>query len=209
MKTTPTNIFLTVVLLLSTDCFIWSQHAAMLLPAQSSVIIKGTSSWHDWEEKVEKFNVNMDLILSDKEVTGIDRVQFTCKSGSIVSENSIMTNKTHNALQVDKYPDIVFRLVSVDNLTSQNGTFSGTLLGDVILAGVTKRIKLTFSGINNGNRLSIKGSKELNMNDFNIKPPTAMMGALKTDGQVMISFLLNFQVSQSTAFIHQQDNYNR
>ena len=106
-----------------------------------------------------------------------------------------MTNKTHDALNVEKYPQIDFKLVSVDNLSSENGKFSGTLLGDVTLAGVTRRISLAFSGQHSGNKITIKGSKELNMNDFKIKPPTAMMGALKTGEAVTITFQLNFQVT--------------
>jgi polyisoprenoid-binding protein YceI len=150
---------------------------------------------HDWEESVEKFRVNLNLKFGENEITGIDKVQVTCESSSIISDNSIMTNKTHHALNVEKYPQIEFRLVSVDNLSSVDGKFSGTLVGDVTLAGVIKRISLTFSGLHNGNKITIKGSKELNMNDFRIKPPTAMMGALKTGEEVTISFQLNFQVT--------------
>jgi hypothetical protein len=172
-----------------------AQSSVILVPSQSSVIIKGTSSLHDWEEKVEKFNVNLILQFSEKDISGIDHAHFSCKSGSIVSENSIMTRKTHDALQVEKYPDINFMLVSVDQLTSQNGNFSGTLLGDVTLAGITKRVTILFSGTRIGNKISIKGSKELNMNDYKIKPPTAMLGTLKTGEQITIDFQLQFRVS--------------
>jgi hypothetical protein len=41
----------------------------------------------------------------------------------------------------------------------------------------------------------VKGTKQINMTDFNIKPPTAMMGTLKTANEVTVSFDLNFQVS--------------
>ncbi len=184
-----------VIILLFTNQVIQSQQTIALIPSQSEMKIKGTSSLHDWEEKVDKFNVSLNLHFREKEIAGIDKVQFICKSNSVVSDNSMMTNKTHNALQVDKYPDIVFKLVSVDKLSSQNGTFSGTLVGDVILAGVTKRITLAFTGNHTGNKISIKGSRELNLSDFKIKPPTAMMGTLKTGDQITISFLLNFQVS--------------
>jgi polyisoprenoid-binding protein YceI len=190
-----TRTFVNALILLCISPVVASQTTVTLIPSQSSVIIKGTSSLHDWDEKVEKFDINLILRFSEKEIAGIDQVHFNCKSGSIVSDNSIMNNKTHNALLVDKYPDIIFKLASVDNLTSQNGSFSGTLVGDVILVGVTKRITIAFTGVHSGNKISIKGLKELNMSDFKIRPPTAMMGALKTGEQVTISFQLSFQVS--------------
>jgi len=171
------------------------QQAVTLIPDQSEITIKGTSNLHDWEENVESFKVNLFLKFQEKEIAGIDKVQVTLQSNSIVSENSIMTNKTHDALNVKKYPHIEFRLVSVDNLSSSDGKFSGTLVGDVTLAGVTKRISLAFSGVHSGNKISIKGSKELNMEDFKIDPPKAMLGTLKTGEEVTILFQLNFLVS--------------
>lgn len=186
---------LAAAIFLTTYSVCVSQETVVLLPGQSSITINGTSSLHDWEEKVEKFDVNLNLTFREKEISAIDMVSLTCKTVSITSDNSIMTHKTHNALQVEKYPEIIFKLVSVDHLTSKNGSFSGTLVGDIILAGVTKRIQLTFAGIHAGNKITIKGSKELNMNDFKIKPPTAMMGTLKTGEQITVSFQLNFQVS--------------
>lgn len=186
---------ITLLMLLFISQATQSQNAAVLIPNQSTMTIKGTSSLHDWEEKVGKFDVNLNLKFREKEIAGIDKVHLICKSGSIVSDNSIMTNKTHNALQVEKYPDIIFKLISVDNLSSKEGSFSGTLVGDITLTGITKRVTIAFAGVHSGNKISIKGSKELNMNDFKIKPPTAMMGTLKTGEQVTISFQLNFQVS--------------
>ena len=100
-----------------------------------------------------------------------------------------------DALQTDKYPEIVFTMASIDKLTSVNGKFSGVLTGDLTLAGVTKRISIAFTGHHENNRIKITATKDININDFKIKPPTAMMGALKTGENVLISFQLQFSVS--------------
>lgn len=173
----------------------FAQGSVSMIPGQSSIVIKGSSNVHDWEEKVEKFKVNLLLKIREKEIEHIEKVQVVCESSSIRSANNIMTNKTHEALKVEKYPQIEFQLVTVDKLSSNNGSFSGTLVGDVTLAGVTKRISIAFNGIHSGSKITIKGSKDLNMMDFKIKPPTAMLGTLKTDEAITVSFHLNFQVS--------------
>jgi hypothetical protein len=36
--------------------------------------------------------------------------------------------------------------------------------------------------------LNVKGSKDLKMTDFNVSPPTAMMGALTTGNDVTVHF---------------------
>ena len=172
-----------------------SQQSVRFLPTDSRIIITGTSNLHDWEETVEQFDVALVMKFEKNEILGIDHVHFNCKSGSISSDNSIMTNKTMDALRTDKYPEIVFTMVSIDKLVSVNGKFSGVLTGDLDLAGVTKRISIAFSGHYENNRIKITAAKDINLNDFKIKPPTAMMGTLKTGENVVISFQLQFSVS--------------
>jgi polyisoprenoid-binding protein YceI len=172
---------------------LFSQQAVSLIPASSTMTIQGTSSLHDWEEKVDQFEVNFSVKTRDKEITSIERANFICKTKSISSESSMMTNKTLEALKAKDYPDISFKLVSVDKLSSQEGNFSGTISGDITLAGVTKRISISFTGSNVNKRIALKGSKMVSLKDYNIKPPTAMMGTLKTGDQVTISFNLLFQ----------------
>ncbi len=165
-----------------------------LNPAASSFTIKGTSSLHDWEEKLEKFNVDLSLKMKEKEIAAIDRASFTCKSASISSESSLMTKKTLEALKAEKYPEITFTLISVDKLVSQGGNFSGAITGDIKLAGVTQRISIPFTGNNVNNQLTLKGSKTLSLAEYKIDPPTAMMGTLKTGDKVTVAFNLQFQV---------------
>jgi len=166
-----------------------------LLPTDSRVIITGTSNLHDWEETVEQFDVALVIKFEKNEILGIDHVHFNCKSKSVSSDNSIMTNKTMDALKTDKYPEIAFTMVSIDKLVSAYGKFSGVLTGDLDLAGVTKRISIDFSGHYENNRIKITAVKDINLIDYKIKPPTALMGTLKTGENVMISFQLLFSVS--------------
>jgi len=173
-----------------------------LIKDKSSVKITGTSSLHDWEENVEQFKVDFSFNVKENTIIGIEKVNFSCKANSVTSENSIMTSKTHDALQVDKYPEITFRLLSTDQFIFNNGKLSGNITGDINLGGVTKRITVAFIGTKSGNKVNVKGSKKLNMTDFNIKPPTAMLGTLKTGEEVTIGFDLQFQLSEALAAIN-------
>ncbi len=172
-----------------------AQEEVKLLPEKSSITIAGTSTVHDWEEQVKEFNVNFTLDLNDNKVTGIHNVGVVCQSASIVSDYTIMTSKTHNALRVEQHPEIVFDMITIEKLITNDHKFSGVLTGNLNMAGFTKRIRVEFTGSNGGNTITIKGSKQINMADFNIKPPTAMMGVLKTGEEVIVSFVLQFQLS--------------
>lgn len=172
-----------------------AQKQVVLLPENSSITISGTSTLHDWEESIEKFDVNLELNFQDTKIAGVDKVEFKCQSASISSDYSIMTNKTLNALRAEKHPEIQFRMVSVEKFLIQQEKFSGILVGDLSVAGVTKRVRLEFSGHNGGNIINIVGSKQITMADFNVEPPTAMMGTLKTGDKVVVSFNLSFRLS--------------
>ena len=54
---------------------------------------------------------------------------FAVKSDNIVSENSIMDNKAHDALKAEKYPTISFQMKSVNNLVSAGSKIKALLLG--------------------------------------------------------------------------------
>jgi len=194
MKTIFLRISILLVLLTNSIVSALSQQSVRFLPTDSRIIITGTSNLHDWEETVGQFDVALGMKFEKNEILGIDHVHFNGKSGSISSDNSIMTKKTMDALRTDKYPEIVFTMVSIDKLVSANGKFSGVLTGDLDLAGVKKRISIAFSGHYENHRIKINAVKDINLNDFKIKPPTALMGTLKTGENIVISFQLQFSM---------------
>jgi hypothetical protein len=57
------------------------------------------------------------------------------------------------------------------------------------MAGTTKPIDLVanYKVLSNGD-LQITGSKKIKMTDFNMEPPTAMMGTIKVGDDVIIGF---------------------
>jgi polyisoprenoid-binding protein YceI len=179
-------------------CFLYfpvvsSQNAIKFLPDSSTIQIKGTSNLHEWEEKVQKFNVILAFSYNNKEIKGIDKVQFSCSSASVEGESSIMNGKTHDALKVEKFPDIKYTMTEVESFQNNNGKISGSINGDLMLAGVTKKLNLTFTGTILSNRIILKGSKQINMTDFKIDPPTAMLGTLKTGDTVELIYSLQFK----------------
>jgi polyisoprenoid-binding protein YceI len=107
-----------------------------------------------------------------------------------------MTRKTHQALKAHEYPNIEYRLVSQSIITSKKGQFTGKIIGNITIAGVTKIISIPFSGILSGNKITISGTAGLNMNNFNIKPPTAMLGTVKTDTNITVTFHLLFHINR-------------
>ena len=174
---------------------VMAQQTAKFLASESSMEIKGTSNLHEWEERVKSFNVTLDVVYGNNTVQGFNNVVFSSASTAIESDNSIMTNKTQEALNVKKYPEIRFTQTSKGVLQNQNGKLTGTIEGNLELAGVRKLITLSFEGKVESGKLSISGSEKIKMSDFNISAPTALLGSLKTGDEVELIYLLQFAVN--------------
>lgn len=151
---------------------------------KSKVVILGTSSLHDWESSVESYTIDGNI-----ESNQITNLEATFNVESIKSGKSIMDSKAQDALNAEKYPNIVFKAPA---LTISNGKVTGQ--GTLMIAGKTKSIQFmaTSSQISNRDML-VKGSTKIKMTDFDIEPPTAMFGTLTTGDEVTVNYeiLLN------------------
>jgi polyisoprenoid-binding protein YceI len=196
MKKIRICFFFGLFLLISGNTPAQTLRKVSLIPEQSEMKIQGTSNLTSWEEQIQHFNISFTPIFSKNEVSGIGNIHASIKTASIVSDYKSMTRKTHQSLKSRHYPNIEFLFVSLDEITSQKGEFSATISGNVTIAGITKKISLPFSGIVKGNQMDIKGSASLNMDDFRIKPPTAMLGIIKAEKDVTITFNLLFYINR-------------
>lgn len=170
----------------------YAQKQAKLLKSESSVTIKGTSTLHDWEQKVLQFECNLQVFVQNAKLTNVEKGLFKCISKSITSDNSLMDKKTHEALKADAHPELTFIPKSVVNIVMDDTNYSCIVTGDLNIAGVTKNVSIPISGTLKNNHLTIKGSTVVNMPDYGVKPPTALMGSVKTGPKVTISVSLAF-----------------
>ncbi len=160
---------------------------------KSSITIEGTSTIHDWEMKAEIFACSMNVNMESNEIKDIRDVALNVKSKSITSDNSTMNSKTKKAIKVSYYPEINFQMVSLNDFKKTGYEYSGHLWGNLTIAGVTKYVKINFiSKLTNNGNINVTGSKKIDMTTFNVDPPTAMLGSLKTGKDVTISFDLHF-----------------
>lgn len=172
-----------------------------LLTKESQMKISGTSNLHDWHEVAEDFTIELKLTSDDSFSPVIEKVTLICKSASIRSDNSIMTNKTHDALKVGSHPEIKFASSQVSALQLQSGGFSSAITGELTINGIKKQVTVPVEGALDGNRLTVKGAKKVLMSDYGIKAPTALMGTLKTGDEVTVSFDLKFEIPSNNVII--------
>jgi polyisoprenoid-binding protein YceI len=158
-------------------------------PTGTTMAIKGTSNLHEWESAVQTINGDLIATIEATELKQVSKVSLTIPVSSIKSGKSIMDSKTYDALKNEKFPTITFNSTTI-TLTATNVI---TAVGQLSLAGVSKpeTIKGIWS-VSAAGLITIKGVFKMKMTDFDIKPPTAVLGTLKTGDEVEIDFQTSF-----------------
>ena len=179
--------FLYLILLLSIGT-IFAQNLK-LSNAQSTLQVYGTSSLHNWEVNADKLSGDGVFIIKSDTLVNIKILSFYVATVDLKGEKKGMKNKILNALQADKYASVRYQFEKLDAIKQVSfNNYDVDVTGNLTIAGKTKQIELFLNMSVFDNKIRIKGYKNINMIDYNIKPPRALMGILKTGDSVKVSF---------------------
>lgn len=161
-----------------------------IVPQTASINVHGTSNVHDWNMKPTKVTGELGLN-STKQISAIT-IKVEVKS--LKSGNGIMDGKTYDAFDYKKNPYIVFQLTDASQAKLTENDTEVTLTGNLSFAGATRKISIKAIGkITKSGDYQLKGTVPLKMTDFKMKPPTAMMGTMKTGDAVTVKFDVTFK----------------
>ena len=103
------------------------------------------------------------------------------------------------ALKAKQYPTITYRISSYDVAKAGDGV-DGKAIGELTIGGVTKTITVSAHATPQaGGAVRLPGSQDVRMNEYGLKPPTLMLGTLKVDELVKVSFDLILKGAPTTA----------
>jgi polyisoprenoid-binding protein YceI len=98
------------------------------------------------------------------------------------------TMSGEKALDVAKYPEIVFSSTGVSAVKTTEDGWTLTLSGNLKLHGAEKPVRLPVTLHVNGNQLRAQGTVSLLQTDYGIKPVKAGGGAVTVKDELKISF---------------------
>ena len=173
----------------------FSQSQFKLDDSASKLVVSGTSTVHDWDIDVNHFKCDATMSLTENQAISISGVQFSCPVENVKSHNRIMDNKTFDALKGDKFPEIKFS--SPELVSIPHSGADAKVKGKLSIAGKTNDATLQFKAVvENQNQVNVKGETHLKLSDYNIDPPIAMMGVLKTGDEITITYNVVFQKTE-------------
>jgi hypothetical protein len=164
------------------------------------VTVSGTSNVHPYEAsttavKVTRVEVSpaaagegVAALTGPGAVTAFD---IAIPAATLSSPKDGLDKNMHKALKVPQFADISFSLIRLERAAAANA-FRG--VGTLTIAGVAREVALDLTIQKSGGALGVKGTVAVLMTDYGITPPKAMLGMLKTDPKVTITFETVFSV---------------
>jgi hypothetical protein len=169
--------------------------ASTLKLVSSRVTLAGTSNIHPYTAsttaaRVVRVQVARGVI-SEGGITdailkpgGLEAFEIAIPAATLSSPKEGLDKNMHKALKVTEHPDITFRLLRLE--AADAGALRG--VGVLKIAGVEREVALTLKARLADATVTVTGELQLLMTDFGITPPKAMLGMLKTDPKVTVTF---------------------
>lgn len=160
-------------------------------PAKGSFVrIEGSSTLHDWT--MEGTTINGTITAPPLEQwtnsSAHSEVTVAIPVTSIKSEHEKMDKLMADALKANMNPNIQYKLTEATVAKSGSNYVLDTK-GQLTIAGVTHDVMMQIIGTpQSTGKYALTGQLPIRMSDYHIKPPTAMMGTIKTGNDVRVTF---------------------
>ena len=169
-----------------------AQDAPLTMTA-GRVSIAGTSNIHEFTASTTDVKLaqlaladgiaGANLFTSIVNPGSLQAFEIAVKAATLTSPKEGLDKNMWKALKTDKHRDIVFKLT---RLEGQPGAVRA--VGVLTIAGVAKEVAFDVKAAANASTVTVIGNVPLLMTDYGVKPPTAMLGMLKTDPKITVSF---------------------
>jgi len=150
--------------------------------------VSGTSTLHDWDMPSLTATGSMTATEMDGKLTEITSLHIVMPAESIKSGKKGMDKKAYEAMKTKSHKNVIFDLKSA----SKSGD-TWTLIGTFNIAGTKKQVAIKAKESKKGDLYGLNGDYSFKLSEYNITPPTAMMGTIKTGDEVKISFDVKFK----------------
>jgi polyisoprenoid-binding protein YceI len=173
----------------------WTYAAAPLkLTPDSKLWVDGTSTVRSWTCKAGVVDALVETAVENAvpAVLGgenaVKAVTFTVPTDKMDCGNGTMNGHMWKAIKSKDFPTITFQLGTY-TIAKATDSSKAMLNGTLTIGGVTKPITMEtkLSSTETGG-MRVAGTYELNMKDYDLKPPTLMLGTMKVGEKVKVGF---------------------
>ncbi len=114
---------------------------------------------------------------------GLEAFDISIPAATLKSSKDGLDKNMYKALKTKEHADITF---SMTRLEGAPGALQA--IGTLRVAGVERQVTLPLKTTRKGANLAVTGELDVLMTDYGIAPPKAMMGMVKADPKIKITF---------------------
>lgn len=162
---------------------------------ESNLSILGTSTLHDWKINAEEIEGSAKLVKKGDDLTEITSLEINVPVVNMISGLDAMDDHMRIAMTANDSKAVQFKLTKI--LKISPNTINGFTIqaeGDLTIINNTKpkRLQVTMA-CKDKNTCRFFGETMIDMTEFNVSPPTAEMGSIKTEKDVKVVFDVVFK----------------
>jgi polyisoprenoid-binding protein YceI len=162
----------------------------------TDIKVLGTSNLHNWTMDAKEISCSATFIFTgnDFQPQSLAALNLSIPVHNLKSRESMMDSRAYTALKADKFSTMALVLTSATIVPGQNNHFQVKGIGNLSIAGATKPVSIDAACVVNADgTIACSGSEQLKMSDYQIKPPSFMLGALRTGDDLTINFSLTLK----------------
>lgn len=183
-----TNSLIVLVALLMLGSLTGTSQTKYVLSPSPEFKVEGGSTLHDWHMISKSGSGEGLFVLEGGHFKTAKSLSISFQAETLKSGTKGLDVNAYKALNTGKNKDIRFVL---KELTGSGVSFVAK--GDLTIAGVTKPVSFPVKMSSSAGKFTFEGSLDTKLTTFSVTPPTALMGTVKTEDEVKLSFKSTFQ----------------
>ena len=196
MKNIKQVLFLTAISIMGSLGMAHAQSAYKINESKDmDMKLSGTSTLHSWTMDAKTFSGDADFKTgASGELTSVKFLTFSLAVANLKGSENGLNKNAYKALKANDYKDIDYKLLSATVTPEKDNKYLIKAHGDLTIAGVTLEVTIDVECVVNPDAtITCTGSEKLNMTDYAVKPPTFMLGAMKTGDAITLNFTLTYK----------------
>ena len=188
MKISTPNPLILLVFLLMVGSLTGISQTKYVLSASPEFKVEGGSTLHDWHMISKTAKGEGLFVVETGQFKTAKSLSISFQAETLKSGTKGLDTNAYKALNTEKNKEIRFVL---KELTGSGTSFVAK--GDLTIAGVTKPVSFPVKMTSSSGKFTFEGSMSTKLTNFNVTPPTALMGTVKTEDDIKLSFKSTFQ----------------
>lgn len=153
----------------------------------SRLWIEGSSNVNKFQCSAARYNTELEPPTTDTTT----KVEVDVAVEGFDCGKRRMNRDLYKTLLSGKYPFISFDYDSTESITysQETDTYTMVVNGKLTVAGHTKQIQFPLTAeLINDNKLKAIGSAALKMTEYNVEPPSALLGLVRVNDELTVHF---------------------